>query len=293
MTDPHQRCLLGDHPPAAGLFVCEHHRQEMSRTLRDIENEALDVSATPSLAVAYDSAGGGAPAFEKAPVRTDAVVLLDRRRGTGVTLRPGRTVDDDFDETGWDDTPSVLETLHAWARLVRDERCLGTPATTVIDCADRQLGTPLHGPAYGLPCWHPACSGLAWPRTIPTPATVHSERALLTKHLDWCCAQPWVDELHQELHDLLAALRRTNNTLITSVGSCESVRPDGSLCDGRVWHVIIKPDGTIQRGESSSNPDDEPGFRCGTCRRVWTGTEAVRLRDRMWRDEQERKGKTA
>jgi hypothetical protein len=153
------------------------------------------------------------------------------------------------DELAWDDTPSVLHMLNSWARLVREERELA----------------------------------------IPERITVVSERDLLSRQLDWIADQEWVDEFHDDLSGLLNALRRANNTLMLPVGKCETYQPDGSACDGKVWHIMIKPDGTVERGSASADPKDEPGFRCGSCRRVWTGTEAVRLRDRMWRDEQERK----
>ena len=236
-------CVIGTKPHQAdgGTYVCRHHLERLAAMLRDVEDEAIQLEIRPSMAVVYDKAGGGL-ASQQSPVRLDALVLRDRRHGTGTTRA-------DFDETGWDGTPSVLETLHAWARLVREERGL----------------------------------------TTPERITVTGERDTLSRQLDWACAQPWVDEFYAEMADLLAALRRANGTIQRSVGVCESLQPDGSLCDGDVWDVLIRPDGSIERGSGHAGRDDEPGFRCGKCRRVWTGTEAVRLRDRMWRDEQERK----
>lgn len=287
MTDQAtQLCAIavgGEHRAHDGMLICRHHLENLGRLLREAETEAAELVIAPSLAVAYDTGRSGSLASQKAPVRLEPLVLTDRRRGTGVTLHR------DLDEHGWDDTPSVLETLHAWARQVRDERLLGTPAESWTDCVDRY--TPRrHGPAYGLPCRHPDCSGATFTRTVPIPPTIGSERQLLTRHLDWIARQPWVDDFHTELHDLVTALKRANNSQETPVGICETLLPGGELCDGQVWHVLIKPDGTVVRAaRTAPSPDDEPGFRCGRCRRVWTGTDAVRKRDQMWRDEQARK----
>lgn len=65
------------------------------------------------------------------------------------------------------DIPSVLGVMASWAGLVREERHLATPATA---------------------------------------ATVAGEAEVLSVHLDWICAQPWVDELHRELKQLRAPL---------------------------------------------------------------------------------------
>lgn len=236
MSVTDQLCLIGErsHQADPGLLLCHHHFDQLARLLHDVEEEAITLDIRPPLAVSYDSAGGGALASQRSPVRLEALVLTDRRRGTGVTA--GR----DLDEHGWDDTPSVVETLHAWARMVREERQLAQP--------DR--------------------------------ITVISERRLLTAQLDWIARQPWVDDMHTELRDLVSQLKRVNGTTIVPVGDCDSLQADGSLCDGKVWHVVIGDDGKVTK-----SGDGEPGFRCGRCRRVWTGTDAVRKRDQMWRDE--------
>jgi hypothetical protein len=156
----------------------------------------------------------------------------------------------EFDETGWDDTPSILESLHSWARLIREERQL----------------------------------------TPPERVTVVGERALLTRQLDWAPSSRGSTSCTTRSADLAGRVGRANDTIEIPVGTCESLQPDGSVCDGNVWHVLLRPDGKIERGHNPApQPDDEPGFRCGKCRRVWTGTDAVRKRDQMWRDEMARK----
>jgi len=56
----------------------------------------------------------------------------------------------------------------------------------------------------------------------PSTATLMS--AFLLRHLDWCCAQPWVDDLLRELRDLQSGLRRTLSparTRTVPLGPCE------------------------------------------------------------------------
>ncbi len=287
-------CAIPGRPhPATDGMLCRGHLESLGRMLRDVEDEAIQLETRPSMAISYNSSGGGL-ASQQAPIRLDARALRDRRRGTGITR------DYDFDVTGWDDTASVLETLHSWARLVRQERRITAPAVTVV--LHRWTATP-PGPA----CWHPplrpcnhaSCTaagrpvGLAVTDTHPASPTVTGERDLLTRQLDWITQQPWVDEFYAAIQELLTQLRRTNNTLVTHVGTCGSLQPDGALCAGKVWHVVIKPDGKTAPATAPPGPDDEPGFRCGTCRRIWTGTDAVRKRNDMWIEEQTREGAQA
>lgn len=276
-------CAIGNrrHDAVAGMLICRRHFEELGKMLREIEDEAINLEVRPSVAISYDSGSGGL-ASQQSPIRLAAKALRDPRRGTGVTR--GR----DLDELAWDETPSTIETLHSHARLVREERNLSVPASTVLLGRAKRPVTAI-GPVCDRLCWHDSCG--PWiTDTVRAPATLTGERDLLTRQLPWIASQPWVDVFHADLRELLSALRRANNSQRTPVGRCDSVRPDGLMCEGKVWHVLIKPDGKIVRdGVGVPAPEDEPGFRCDSCRRVWTGTDAVRLRDRMWRDEQERK----
>ncbi|MCW2899958.1 MAG: hypothetical protein JWO67_2223 [Streptosporangiaceae bacterium] len=272
MTDPTARCVIGtrEHQAHDG-YLCENHLQRLSRTLREIEDEAVQLEAAPSMALRFDQSGGGL-ASEQAPGRLNVLAFRDGRtrrwepwtdddrpayqrlapksigpwcllcdHDTCSAWRAGRRRDlhDDEMDSGSAELASVLAELHNWARLVREER------------------------------------GLASPERV----TVTGERDTLTRHLLWCADQPWIDEMYADLTKLLRQLKRVNGTTEIAAGICGSLQADGLLCDGKVWHIMIKHDGE----------PDEPGFRCGTCRRVWTGTEAVRKRDDMWRDEQQRK----
>lgn len=262
------RCVVGAHEHEAhhGL-LCENHLQKLSAMLRDVEDETIHLSAVPSMQ--QQTGRGGSLASERAPVRMDVVAFRDARTQRWIrddapnvtppapkscgpwclfcehesctAWRAGRRRDmhDDEHDAGSDRVMSVLGVLHGWARIVREDRML----------------------------------------TPPEKITVVGERALLTVHLAWCAEQPFIDEMYAELAELLADLKRTNGTYEAPVGDCESLQPDGSMCGGKVWHVVIRHD----------DGPDEPGFRCGACRRVWTGTEAVRKRDDMWRTELARK----
>lgn len=227
-------CVIGEreHRANDGLLVCRGHLDGFGHILREIEDEAIRLSSVPSMQINSDSRGGSL-ASHRSPARIDVVVLQDRRRGTGIPLTG------EPDHVGWDETPSILDVLHSWARVVREER---------------DLASPDH-------------------------VTITGERDLLTRQLLWICEQPWVDEAYGELRQLLAYMKRANDTIELPVGRCDTLQPSGSLCDGLVWNIVI---------EHESGPD-EPGFQCGKCRRIWTGTEAVRKRDQLWREEQERK----
>lgn len=273
------------HRRSPGLLICQKHLDELGRMLAEIEDEAILLEVAPSMAIGYDRSGGGL-ASESSPVRTTPSVILDRRRGTGMTRASQE------DETAWDDTPSAIETLHSRARLVREERDLSTPTTTVILGRGRRPASAI-GPFCERLCGHDSCG--PWVTdVVRAPVTLTGERELLARHLPWIAEQAWVDELYDELRALLAALRRANSTEHLPAGVCGTLLSDGSQCEGKVWHVLIKPDGKVERADSRPPArEDEPGFRCGACRRVWTGTDAVRLRDRMWRDEQNRQTSSA
>lgn len=110
--------------------------------------------------------------------------------------------------------------------------------------------------------------GLATPTG---PATISGERDLLTRQLPWIIEQDWVDDMAQEVHQLLGALQRANRTQRVPAGRDDSIT-NGAECGGTIWHVTI---------DHHDGGQPEPGFRCDKCRRVWTGTGALRLRDQL------------
>lgn len=110
-------CVVHGKPAEAqhGL-LCEGHYQRLSEMLRDIEDEAAILSAVPSMAIRTGS-GGGSLASTRTPARLNVLVHRDHRRGTGKS-----ETEDDALAAGH--TLAVLEVLHSWARMVREERGL-------------------------------------------------------------------------------------------------------------------------------------------------------------------------
>lgn len=225
-------CIVASRPhlAAVGAMICRRHLEQIGIWLREIEDETCLLDARPSLAIRLDG-GHASLASEQAPVRLNVLVHTDHRRGTGKS-----ETDDDAHAAG--DTLPILDVLHSWARIVREERHLATP------------------------------------RRI----TVSGERDLLTRQLEWIAEQPWVDEMFGEVKKLVAQLKRVNGTADLPVGKCSTLY-DGEECGGHIRNVELQHD----------DGSTEPGFRCDRCRRVWTGTEAVRLRNALWVDEQAKK----
>jgi hypothetical protein len=214
-------------------MICRGHLERLGSILRDIEDQAALLNTVPSMAVR--SGRSGSLASHRSPAVLDAIVATDPRRGQ---LHWGS---DDFDSTGLDDTASVQETLHSWARMVREERALAQPETV----------------------------------------TISGERDLLTRHLDWISAQPWVDELYQAMTSLLAQLKATNNTKdAPPAGRCYLPDEDGKECGGSIWrrtqeHLAWRP--LPDRCERVSvKVDDGPAY-CDRCGNTWDGAALHRL----------------
>lgn len=115
-------------------YLCRGHFERLGAMLRDIEDEAAILSAVPSMQQRVGS-GKGSLASERAPARLDVLVHTDRRRGTGRS-----ETDDDANAAG--DTLPILDVLHSWARVVREERGFVPGSVTVTgerDLLTRQL----------------------------------------------------------------------------------------------------------------------------------------------------------
>jgi hypothetical protein len=185
-------CVIGDskHETDHG-HLCEHHYNELRRTLAELETEAAILSAQPSLEQ-RQSNRSGAPAFTRAPARIDVICLTDPRRGQ---MRWGS---DDFDELGLDDTPSVLETLHSWANMVREEQKI----------------------------------------TTPTRITLSGERELLDRQLPWIAGQDWIDEAYAAFRQLLGQIRSVNGTSNPKpIARCLHC-PDGQVWRSNTWRTV-------------------------------------------------------
>lgn len=224
------------HPHQAdpGLLICDRHLQELGAWLRDVEQEAVLLDARPSLAIDWNRGAQGGLASEQSPVRLDAAVLADRRRGTG------HIADEQVDETALDDTPSVFETLHTWATEVRQ------------DCPRLKRHTAM----------------------APERMDVHSERRLLTLHLDWVAAQEWVPDFRAQLRALREQLKAVNGTADPKPlhGRCPRFDDAGNECGGRLWPATPV--------HSSGGPA-VPDTAAVTCDRdpqhTWKGVHLARL----------------
>jgi hypothetical protein len=176
--------------PATYGFVCIQHHERVAQWLHEVEVEAAILSPVKSMQVASGNRGAGL-ASERSPVRLDAIVMRDRRRGTGTPISGEQ------DPWGFDATPSILDVLGSWARLVREERDLAGPERV----------------------------------------TVTSERRTLSTQWDWICGQAWVDEFVSELRNLRSALKASNGTSEPrrkAVGLCPTLLDDGE-CGGKLW----------------------------------------------------------
>lgn len=187
-VDTRTLCVIGNSPHSAHEgYLCENHLQRFANTLRSIEEEYATLSAVPSMQVR--SGRGGSLPSHRSPARLDAIVATDRRRGTG------HLGSDDEDPWALDDTASVLDALHSWARVVREERGLEQP----------------------------------------THVTVSGERDTLSRHLTWIASQEWADESYGEFQALLGQLRATNGTSAAKPAArCWIPAADGP-CNGPIW----------------------------------------------------------
>lgn len=235
MTEDHQRaCVVHSKPAEArhGL-LCTVHFDRLDDMLRQIEDEAAILSAVPSMAIRSGS-GGGSLASTRAPARLDVLVHLDTRRGTGMS-----ETDDDQHAAG--QTLPVLDVLHSWARVVREERGF----------ADR--------PAI----------------------TISGERDILTRALDWIAGQPWVDEMYGEVRQLVGQLKAANGHRADRPYSrCPSI-VNGQHCTGEVWlRDETQAVWRVYTDRCAQSWEQAPGAAvCDTCNAVWaTDADKARLK---------------
>lgn len=229
-----------------------------------------DMWATqPSMSSRFDGAGSSTLPSQRSPASLDAIVFSDLRStahghrhhgpvcGTCVHAVDRRCVcppltwrravhaehcpqfgihpscasilsdRDEFDPHAERQLSSALAVLHDLAEQVREGRSLARPTIRVTEAMPRTRCTvPLH----------PSCHGMRIVRHVPAPYTLQSERDLLTRHLEWVAAQPWVDEARDELrelrNDLLRITHNEDDEPLT--GYCFRL-VDGQECRGRLW----------------------------------------------------------
>lgn len=263
-------CVVHSKPAEArhGL-LCDAHFERLDDMLRAIEDEAAMLSAVPSMAIQTGS-GGGSLASERAPARLEVLAALDPRtkrwepeteqryvppapkqigpwclfcdHETCTAWRAGRRRDlhDDEQDAGSAMLASVLEELHNWARLVREERELQPPDAV----------------------------------------TISGERHLLVRHLEWIAEQPWVDECFGDIRKLLGLLQDVNKTKPDRpAGSCFLLTETG-VCGGKIWRRATRHTAwrvVFDRcTQESVDLSDGPAY-CESCGQEWDGADLDRL----------------
>lgn len=152
----------------------------------------------------------------------------------------GRIGADDADPWGLDDTASILDTFQSWTRIVREERDLS-------------------------PDWTVSISG---------------EREVLSKHLDWCAAQPWIDDMYDDVRRLAAQLHRTNRTSPDEpAGECYLIT-DAGTCGGKIWRTEQQHYAWARLPDRCARtpvtiPDG--AAYCDRCGQTWDGEAVARL----------------
>jgi hypothetical protein len=224
--------------PANGTLICRGHLERIGTILRDLEDEAALLTAVPSMQQRTGN-GHGTLASERAPARLDVLVHTDRRRGTGKS-----ETDDDALAAG--DTLPILDVLHSWARIVREDRGFATRAAV----------------------------------------TISGERDLLTRQLDYVAAQPWIDEAYTDLTRLLGQLRAANGTgADRPLGWCIVQTPEpcaGTIWRTDVQQTVWRV--TRDRCTRTDVAVPDGPVTCDTCGTAWDGADLDRLR-LVWEQE--------
>lgn len=228
------QCVVHSKPAEArhGL-LCIAHFDRLADMLREVEEEAAILSAVPSMAIRTGS-GGGSLASTRAPARLDVLVHRDTRRGTGKS-------ETDDDQLAAGQTLPILDVLHSWARVVREERAL----------------------------------------TSPESVTVSGERDTLTRSLDWIAEQPWIDEMFTEVRQLVGQLKAANGHRADRPYShCPTV-VNGHNCTGEVWlRDEVQAVWRVYTDRCAQNWEPAPGAAvCDTCGSTWiTDGDKARLK---------------
>lgn len=234
-------------------FLCAGHFARLAEMLREVEEQAFQLDARPSMQQTLDGSGGSLPSH-RTPARLDVLVHNDPRSRPAGTRLPGPACvscwhDTCTDIRAWLDaydanaleTLSILDVLHSWARITREERDLSQPETI----------------------------------------TVSGERDLLTRQLDWVAEQAWVDEAYGDFRTLLGQLRLINGTGPERPHCRCPVILEGEFCRGNVWvHDELQPVWRRYPDRCSQTWEQAPGAAiCDTCGSSWvTESDKARLK---------------
>lgn len=255
------------HPAEAGLLLCRTHLDQLADELIGIEEEMQSLSAAPSMQIVWGEGHGSTLAREQVPVRVDAVVLGDDRwvRNEDVNRPYG------FDLNG---PLPVYGVLHYYANLVRDGRGLNRATQLAIE----RIGDTGEGP-FCLACEHVSCRRMRWVSKVPVQLTLGNERRLLTRHLDWCAGQPWIDELADLVHRIFEQLQRVNGTAEPGPipGRCpRRIDDKGNECGGHLHPV--KPKHTSGDLVHISRDEVVQAIECDrNANHHWEGKDLIRL----------------
>jgi len=191
-------CVAGacTRPAAPGILLCVQDAARLGDWIARIGDEFAQLDATPSMqGREVGTVGGTTLTSQRSVGNLDVMALRADRRGDGTT-----------DVWGWDDTPSVLETLGSWARLVREQRGIEPDWRWIT----RRRAYAPTGP-WCDDCDHATCVAWRFDNRVYVPATVSSERRLLAGELEWILTQDWVDEFYDAIRSLWSAVRRVND----------------------------------------------------------------------------------
>lgn len=276
MTD----CVLPSRPhrAEAGLLICRRHLDELADALHEVQAEAEVIDARPSMAQGWgEGGGGGGLKSTKSPVRLDAVVLGDHR-----------VVDADEvgDRWGADPTLSAFGVLHTWANRVRNGKDIALPTRVVTDRVPGRAG-PLC--AFWEICQHSSCRFMRYRYVVRKPLDIRSERALLTRHLEWAAFQPWIDECFAQVTALRSQLQALNGTAPPPPlpGRCPRLDEGLVECGGSLWPAhrpglgvgdaaIPTADGAVRSVQCGRDPDHH-----------WEGRELAQLALVVQRQQQQ------
>lgn len=281
-------CLAGreSHPSVDhrgqpwSVRLCDKHVERLRRMLHEIETEVRDLDAVPSIAVTWNTGGGGnsgsaTPAFMRAPARLDALVHTDSRVGD-VTRSAYHQYgySPATDGAARDGTLSAVDVLNYWASRVRAARDIAAPTVTMY--LDWKFYS--NGPHCARTCNHESC-GYWITDEVPALPDLHTDRVLLSRNVDWATEQPWVGTFYAAMKKLLNQLQQVNGTAPEKPlpGKCPAQPTPGVECGGPLWPtkpVYISETEKTEERWTGAAPN---AIACGSCKTRWQGGHQIAL----------------